>query len=141
MSDEILVRVKDLKMHFPIRAGVLDRVVGAVKAVDGVTFDITQRARPWAWSERAAAARRRPAAPFSISTDRPPERLHFRGVDLAKETPEKLRRARRHMQMIFQDPYASLNPHMRVGEIIARPLRVHGLAKNARRGEAISSPS
>jgi oligopeptide transport system ATP-binding protein len=53
-------------------------------------------------------------------------------MDLAKHAPEALRRARRHMQMIFQDPYASLNPQMRVGEIIARPLRVHGLAKTRR---------
>jgi oligopeptide transport system ATP-binding protein len=54
-------------------------------------------------------------------------RVAFRGTDLVTQEPEALRRTRRHMQMIFQDPYASLNPQMRVGEIIARPLRVHGV--------------
>ena len=119
MSDEILVHVKDLKMHFPIRAGVLGRVVGAVKAVDGVTFDIVKGETLGLVGESGCG---KPTA----------GEVAFQGVDLAKETPESVRRSRRHMQMIFQDPYASLNPHMRVGEIIARPLRVHGLARNAR---------
>jgi len=131
VNDEILVHVKDLKMHFPIRAGVLGRVVGAVKAVDGVTFDIIKGETLGLVGESGCG--KTTAGRAILHLHRPTAgEVAFQGVDLAKETPESVRRSRRHMQMIFQDPYASLNPHMRVGEIIARPLRVHGLAKNAR---------
>jgi oligopeptide transport system ATP-binding protein len=131
VSDEILVHVKDLKMHFPIRAGVLGRVVGAVKAVDGVTFDIIKGETLGLVGESGCGKTTAGRAILHLYRPTAGE-VAFQGVDLAKETPESVRRARRHMQMIFQDPYASLNPHMRVGEIIARPLRVHGLARNAR---------
>ena len=131
MSDEILVHVKDLKMHFPIRAGVLGRVVGAVKAVDGVTFDIIKGETLGLVGESGCGKTTAGRAILHLYRPTAGE-VAFQGVDLAKETRENVRRSRRHMQMIFQDPYASLNPHMRIGEIIARPLRVHGLAKNAR---------
>jgi oligopeptide transport system ATP-binding protein len=131
VKNEILVHVKDLKMHFPIRAGVLGRVVGAVKAVDGVTFDIIRGETLGLVGESGCG--KTTVGRTILRLYRPTAgEVAFQGVDLAKETPENVRRYRRHMQMIFQDPYASLNPHMRVGEIIARPLRVHGLAKNAR---------
>jgi oligopeptide transport system ATP-binding protein len=131
MSDNILVRVKDLKMHFPIRAGFLGRTVGAVKAVDGVSFDIMKGETLGLVGESGCG---------KTTTGRTILRLYeptsgevtFRGIDLASRGADEVRRTRRHMQMIFQDPYASLNPQMRVGEIIARPLRVHRLAKTAK---------
>ena len=127
MSSEVLVRVDDLKVHFPIRAGFLNRSVGAIKAVDGLTFDI-HRGETLGHGRRKRLRQDdgRPRHPAALSTDR-------RGGVLSavstspRQDAEELRRARRHMQMIFQDPYASLNPQMRVGEIIARPLRVHGV--------------
>jgi oligopeptide transport system ATP-binding protein len=131
VSDEILVHVKDLKIHFPIRAGVLGRVVGAVKAVDGVTFDIIKGETLGLVGESGCGKTTAGRAILHLYRPTAGE-VAFQGVDLAKETRAYVRRSRRHMQMIFQDPYASLNPHMRIGEIIARPLRVHGLAKNAR---------
>ena len=130
MSAEILVRVKDLKVHFPIRGGVLNRVVGAVKAVDGVTFDIVKGETLGLVGESGCGKTTAGRAILNLYQPTAGE-VAFRGVDLARTSPENVRRLRRHMQMIFQDPYASLNPHMRVGEIIARPLRVHGLAKDA----------
>ncbi|WP_441716999.1 MULTISPECIES: ABC transporter ATP-binding protein [unclassified Inquilinus] len=131
MNSEILVRVKDLKMHFPIRSGVFSRVVGAVKAVDGLTFDIAKGETLGLVGESGCGKTTAGRAILQLYRPTAGE-VEFRGVDLAKRGPEDVRRARRHMQMIFQDPYASLNPQMRVGEIIARPLRVHGVARNAR---------
>jgi oligopeptide transport system ATP-binding protein len=130
VSDDVLVRIKDLKMHFPIRAGVLNRVVGAVKAVDGLTFDIAKGETLGLVGESGCGKTTAGRAILQLYHPTGGE-IAFRGVDLAKETPENIRRARRYMQMIFQDPYASLNPQMRVGEIIARPLRVHGFATSA----------
>jgi oligopeptide transport system ATP-binding protein len=129
MSGDVLVRVNDLKVHFPIRGGVLNRVVGAVKAVDGVTFDITRGETLGLVGESGCGKTTAGRAILHLYQPTAGQ-VAFRGVDLGKESPENLRLSRRHMQMIFQDPYASLNPHMRVGEIIGRPLRVHRLAKN-----------
>ena len=88
MSDEILVQVKDLKMHFPIRAGVLGRVVGAVKAVDGVTFDIIRGETLGLVGESGCG--KTTAGRTILHLYRPTAgKVAFQGVDLAKETPEK----------------------------------------------------
>jgi oligopeptide transport system ATP-binding protein len=131
VSGDVLVRVTDLKMHFPMRAGVLNRIVGAIKAVDGLTFDILKGETLGLVGESGCG--KTTAGRAILQLYRPTSgEVAFKGVDLAKQGQEAMRRARRHMQMIFQDPYASLNPQMRVGEIIARPLRVHGLVQSPR---------
>ncbi|WP_343712401.1 oligopeptide/dipeptide ABC transporter ATP-binding protein [Inquilinus sp.] len=136
MNSEILVRVKDLKMHFPIRSGVFNRTVGAVKAVDGLTFDIAKGETLGLVGESGCGKTTAGRAILHLYRPTGGE-VEFRGTDLAKKGPDEVRRARRHMQMIFQDPYASLNPQMRVAEIIARPLRVHGFARNAKEERAL----
>jgi oligopeptide transport system ATP-binding protein len=136
VSEEVLIRVKDLKMHFPIRSGVLNRTVGAVKAVDGLTFDVAKGETLGLVGESGCGKTTAGRAILQLYHPTGGE-VAFRGVDLVKERPGNLRRARRHMQMIFQDPYASLNPHMRVGEIIARPLRIHGIAATKKQEVAI----
>jgi oligopeptide transport system ATP-binding protein len=128
-----LVQVENLKMHFPIRRGLLQRTVGAVKAVDGVTFDVQQGETLGLVGEsgcgksttgRAILQLYRPTGGSVI----------FEGQDLTALKGEALRRKRQRMQMIFQDPYASLNPRMTVGDIIGEPMQVHGLVKpNERR--------
>jgi oligopeptide transport system ATP-binding protein len=135
VSANVLVRVKDLKMHFPVRAGVLNRIVGAIKAVDGLTFDILKGETLGLVGESGCGKTTAGRAILQLYRPTGGE-VAFQGVDLASQGSQALRRARRHMQMIFQDPYASLNPQMRVGEIIARPLRVHGLAESRREERA-----
>jgi oligopeptide transport system ATP-binding protein len=122
--------VKDVKMYFPVTSGIIfQRKVADVKAVDGVTFSIKQGETLGLVGEsgcgkttlgRAVLLLYKPTA-GSIT---------FRGEELTTMKGGTLRRMRRNMQMIFQDPYASLNPRMTVGSIIAEPLIIHGLAKD-----------
>jgi oligopeptide transport system ATP-binding protein len=128
VNNQVLVQVNQLKMYFPIRAGfVFNRTAAHIKAVDGVSFDIYKGETLGLVGESGCG--KSTAGRAILHLYRPTSgEVIFRGSDLVGQTESELRRARRHMQMIFQDPYASLNPHMRVGEIIARPLRVHGIA-------------
>jgi len=122
-----LVQIRNLQMHFPVTKGIiLQRQVGAVKAVDGVSFNIKQGETLGLVGEsgcgksttgRAILQLYRPTAGSVI----------FRGTDLTKLKGEEMRRMRRKVQMIFQDPYASLNPRMTVGDIIGEPIKVHNL--------------
>ncbi len=134
---EILLSVKGLKKHFPITAGfILQREVGAIKAVDGVSFDVYKGETLGLVGEsgcgksttgRTVLQLYRPTAGSVI----------FEDQDLVKLKGEALRRMRRRMQMIFQDPYASLNPRMSVGRIIAEPLFVHGIGTPAERADRV----
>ncbi len=122
-----LVQIRDLQMHFPVTKGIiLQRQVGAIKAVDGVSFNIKQGETLGLVGEsgcgksttgRAILQLYRPTAGSVI----------FHGTDLTKLKGEEMRRMRRKVQMIFQDPYASLNPRMTVGDIIGEPIKVHNL--------------
>jgi oligopeptide transport system ATP-binding protein len=124
---EDLVAVDDLKVHFPLRAGLLDRRKGTLRAVDGISFGI-RRGETLGLVGESGCGKTTAGRAILQLIPVTAGRVLFRGADLARKAPGELRRTRRHMQMIFQDPFASLNPQMRVGEIIARPLRVHGLA-------------
>jgi oligopeptide transport system ATP-binding protein len=124
-SDEVLLRVENLKMHFPIRRGILQRQVGAVKAVDGITFDVRKGETLGLVGESGCGK----------STT---GRVFFEGEDLTAQHGEELRRMRRRMQMIFQDPYASLNPRMTVAQIVGEPLEVHGIASGKEKDEQVT---
>ena len=114
------------------RASSLPRKIGDVKAVDGVT-STSAAARRWAWWARAAAARRRPAAASCGSSGRPRARSCSTARTSTAWTARELVALRRRMQVIFQDPYSSLNPRMKVGDIIGEPIKVHGLEPDAAR--------
>ena len=128
-----LIDVTDLEMHFPVNRGIIfQRRVGTVKAVDGISFSIKKGETLGLVGEsgcgksttgRAILQLYRPTAGNVI----------FEGQDLTKLKGAELRRMRRRVQMIFQDPYASLNPRMTVGDIIGEPIRVHKL----REGKAV----
>jgi ATPase components of various ABC-type transport systems, contain duplicated ATPase len=128
MTDqEILLKVDHLVKHFPImKGGLFPKQIGAVRAVDGVTFDIHRGETLGLVGESGCG---KSTTGRNILQLQKPTAGHvfFEGVDLVSLKPEPLRKMRRKMQMIFQDPYASLNPRMTIGEIIGEPLLIHGL--------------
>jgi peptide/nickel transport system ATP-binding protein len=130
-GDDALVRVEDLKVYFPIRSGVVfETKVGDIKAVDGVTFDI-QRGETLGLVGESGCGKTTVGRTILRLYDPTEGRIIFEGQDIAKLKPKDLRSLRRRMQMVFQDPYSSLNPRQNVGNIISEPLRVHGLASGA----------
>jgi oligopeptide transport system ATP-binding protein len=125
-SDD-LIQVRDLQMHFPVTKGIiLQRQVGAVKAVDGVSFSIKKGETLGLVGESGCGKSTTGRAILQLYRPTAGQVL-FQGADLTKLKGEEMRRMRRKVQMIFQDPYASLNPRMTVGDIIGEPIKVHGL--------------
>ncbi|HSK65330.1 MAG TPA: oligopeptide/dipeptide ABC transporter ATP-binding protein, partial [Anaerolineales bacterium] len=123
----VLLHVDDLMMHFPIYRGVIQRQVGAVRAVDGVSFDIKRGETLGLVGESGCG--KSTAGRTILQLYRPTAgAVTFEGVDLVHLKGEDLRKMRRKMQMIFQDPYASLNPRMTVADIVGEPLVVHNVA-------------
>ncbi len=122
-----IIQVRNLKMHFPVTKGiVIQRQVGAVKAVDGVSFSIKQGETLGLVGESGCGKSTTGRAILQLYRPTAGEVI-FQGTDLTKIHGEELRRMRRKVQMIFQDPYASLNPRMTVGDIVGEPIRVHKL--------------
>jgi oligopeptide transport system ATP-binding protein len=132
-----LLQIRDLKMHFPIRSGMLNGVTGAVKAVDGLTFDIARGETLGLVGESGCGKTTAGRAILQLYTPTGGEVI-FDGTDLTRQGPTEIRRARRQMQMIFQDPYASLNPRMTVAETIARPLRIHGICPRSEEADRVA---
>jgi oligopeptide transport system ATP-binding protein len=128
-QNEIMLRVQDLKMHFPITRGIIvQRQVGAVKAVDGISFFIRKGETLGLVGESGCG--KSTTGRCIVQLYRPTSGDVFFGEhELTKLKGEKLRAMRRHMQMIFQDPYASLNPRMTVGNIIGEPIEIHKIIK------------
>ncbi|MEJ7831793.1 MAG: oligopeptide/dipeptide ABC transporter ATP-binding protein [Nocardioides sp.] len=127
-DNRVLVRVEGLKVHFPIRSGVLlGRQVGAVKAVDGVDLEIAEGLTLGLVGESGCGKSTLGKAMLRLAPVTE-GRVEYDGTDVAALHGEELRRMRRHMQMVFQDPLASLNPRQSVETILTEPLRAHGIA-------------
>ena len=129
MSEEgdNLVRVEDLKIYFPIRSGiVIDRHIGDVKAVDGVSFEI-KRGETLGLVGESGCGKTTVGRALLRLYDPTEGRILFEDKDIATLSGKELRQLRRRMQMIFQDPYSSLNPRQNVGNIVGEPLKVHGI--------------
>ncbi len=126
--DEVLLEVRDLKMHFPIYRGALFRKeVNRVKAVDGLNFDIIKGETLGLVGESGCGKSTTGRALIQLYKPTAGS-VKFKGQELTTLTKRQIHPLRRNLQMIFQDPYASLNPRMTVGSIIGEPLKVHGLA-------------
>jgi peptide/nickel transport system ATP-binding protein len=129
---EALVEVQSLKTYFPIRKGLLQREVGNVHAVDDVTLSVSEGETLGLVGESGCG--KSTLGRTIVRLLEPTEgSVIFEGRDISKLGTRKLRPLRREMQMVFQDPYASLNPRKRVGSIIGTPLKIHGVAKSERR--------
>jgi len=131
-----LLRVEGLKMHFPVYKGLLRRQVGAVKAVDGLTFEIRKGETLGLVGESGCGKSTTGRALLRLYRATG-GRILFDGNDIAALEGEALRRVRPRMQMIFQDPQASLNPRMTVGAIIAEPLAEHSIHKGEARRKRV----
>jgi oligopeptide transport system ATP-binding protein len=132
-----LVEVENLKVYFPIRAGIFKTVQGTVKAVDDITFEVRRGETLGLVGESGCGKSTTGRA--MIRLREPTEgRVKFDGVDLTTLKSQPLRRLRRRMQIIFQDPYGSLDPRMTVGSIISEPLDTHRLAKGEAKRERVA---
>jgi len=128
-ENDILLEVKNLKMWFPITQGIVfQRHIGDIKAVDGLNFFVRRGETLGLVGESGCGKTTTGRAILQLY--RPTDGdVYFEGQNLCKLKGEPLRRMRRKMQMIFQDPYASLNPRMTVGDIVSEPLEVHNILK------------
>jgi oligopeptide transport system ATP-binding protein len=135
---EILIQVEDLKKYFPIMQGVIRRKVGDIKAVDGITFHIYKGETLGLVGESGSG---KTTTGHVILQLYPATsgRIFLEGKNLAELNGEELRKIRPRMQMIFQDPHASLNPRMTVGSIISEPLVEHGVGRGKERQEHVDT--
>ena len=126
-SDEVLVEVKDLKMFFPVTEGILiHRVVAHVKAVNGVSFQIKKGETLGLVGESGCGKTTTGRCMIQLEQATSGEIL-YQGTDLTKLDSQEMIDFRKKIQIIFQDPFSSLNPRMTIGDIIAEPMKVHGI--------------
>ena len=127
-TEEHLLQVNDLKMYFPVSSrGIIPRHVADVKAVDGVSFFVRRGETLGVVGESGCGKTTLGRSIMQVYKITDGE-VVFEGVDLAQLSPRRMRGMRRRLQMIFQDPYSSLNPRMTAGSIIGEPIRIHNMA-------------
>ncbi|MBI2774374.1 MAG: ABC transporter ATP-binding protein, partial [Chloroflexi bacterium] len=136
-SGKNLLEVSGLTMHFPLTQGIIfQRQVGAVRAVDGIDFFVEKGETLGLVGESGCGKSTTGRAILQLYKPTAGS-VKFEGTELTTLGGEQMRRMRRKMQMIFQDPYASLNPRMTVGNIIGEPLEVHDLARGKEKTERV----
>ncbi len=136
-TEDYLVEVDGLKTYFPIRRGLFSKVAGQVKAVDGVNFKIAPGKTLGLVGESGCGKTTvgRTILRLIPSTE---GKVKFNGLDVFDQPRHVIRKLRRDMQIIFQDPYGSLNPRMTIGNIIGEALTVHRLAKGSKRRDRVA---
>jgi len=128
VSDDVpLLEVTDLVKHYPVRSGIVFKhTVGAVKAVDGISFTVG-RGQTFGLVGESGCGKSTAARAVLRLIEPTSGTVRFEGDDLTSARPRRVRELRRQMQMVFQDPYASLNPRMTVRSILSEPFKIHGL--------------
>ena len=135
---EPLLSVRNLKKYFPIRSGVLSRVTAHVKAVDDISFDI-KRGETFGLVGESGCGKTTAGRAVLRLVEPNAGTIRFDGIDLLSLGREELRRRRRDMQIIFQDPYASLNPRMTIRSIVGEPFAIHGIASGRDRDDQVAN--
>jgi oligopeptide transport system ATP-binding protein len=135
-NDEVILKVKNLKKYFPIRRGVFRRQVGQVKAVDGISFEVHRGETLGVVGESGCGKTTTGRTIIRIYNATEGEVL-FNGTDLTEVKGKQLRQIRQKVQMIFQDPYASLNPRMSVERIVSEPLEIYKTVPRKERKEKV----
>ncbi len=135
-SDDVIIRIDGLKKYFPVKRGVLRRKVGDIKAVDDISFDI-KRGETLSLVGESGCGKSTAGRTILRLHEPTGGRVNFNGRDLTGLSKSEMRHARRDLQMIFQDPYSSLNPRMTVGSIIAEPLVIHDIGDSASRKKRV----
>jgi oligopeptide transport system ATP-binding protein len=138
MAEETLLEIKDLKKHFPIRGGVFSKTIGFVYAVDGVSFNLFKGETLGLVGESGCGKSTTGRTILRLIEPTAGE-INFEGQNITELEKGDMRALRREMQIIFQDPYASLNPRMTIGSIIGEPMEIHKIAKGAEKNERVAS--
>ena len=137
-TGDVLMEIKNLKKYYPITGGgLISRVVGHVKAIDGVSFDIRRGETLGLVGESGCGKTTIGKTLLRLQEPTEGEAI-FEGRNIFELRREEMRKLRREMQIIFQDPYASLNPRMTVGEIIGEPLEIHGVARGPEKQKRVN---
>ena len=134
MTNSALLQVENLGKHYPLRGGMFSRTIGTIKAVDGVNFSISEGSSFGLVGESGSG--KSTIARCLLRLEEPSfGEVRFNGVNILQLPPEEMRHRRAEMQIVFQDPYASLNPRLTVRDIVAEPLVIH----TRLRGEALTA--
>jgi oligopeptide transport system ATP-binding protein len=138
MAEETLLEVNNLKKHFPIKGGVFSKTIGFVYAVDGVSFTLHKGETLGLVGESGCGKSTTGRTILRLIEPTAGE-IIFEGQNITNIDKGEMRALRREMQIIFQDPYASLNPRMTVGSIVGEPLEIHKIARGAEKTERVAS--
>lgn len=136
--DRPLLKITDLKKYFPVKGGLFGRPVGWVRAVDGVSFEIF-RGEAFGLVGESGSGKTTLGQTVLRMHGRTSGQVMFDGLDIHSLSPKEFHKTHTRMQYIFQDPYSSLNPRIRIGDAIAEPLLAHRLATRADVGEQVEN--
>jgi oligopeptide transport system ATP-binding protein len=138
MAETPLLAVKHLKKHFPIKGGVFSKTIGYVYAVDDITFTL-EKGETLGLVGESGCGKSTTGRTILRLIEPTDGVIYFEGQDITNLDKGAMRALRREMQIIFQDPYASLNPRMTVGSIVGEPLEIHKIAKGSEKEERVAS--